>query len=66
MASLTMAKASKDGLPRNLLIRLRFIEISQGYLPQIPLGLQKFIFKLAAIVSKFTGMERRIQHYLTS
>jgi quercetin dioxygenase-like cupin family protein len=58
-------KTSKDGLPRNLLIRLRFIEISQGYLPQIPLGLQKSIFKLAAIVSKLTGMERRIQHYVT-
>jgi mannose-6-phosphate isomerase-like protein (cupin superfamily) len=58
-------KANKDGLPRNLLIRLLFIEISQGYLPQIPLGLQRFILTLTTIVSRLTGMERRIQQYLT-
>lgn len=56
-------KAGRDGLPRNLLLRLRFIEISQGYLARIPLRLQKIILKLAAVVSRLTGQERLAQRY---
>ena len=57
-------EAGEDELPRNLLVRLRFIEISQGYLTRIPLSVQKLIFRLAKFVSKITGTERMVQRCL--
>jgi mannose-6-phosphate isomerase-like protein (cupin superfamily) len=55
--------ATADGLPRNPLIRLRFIEISQGFLPGIPIWAQKAVFRLAAFLAVISGMERRIKSY---
>jgi mannose-6-phosphate isomerase-like protein (cupin superfamily) len=55
--------AAKDGLPKNLLVRLMFIRISQGFLPTIPLFLQSTILSAAAVVSQLTGTQSRLAHY---
>lgn len=57
--------AAEDGLPKNRLIRLRFIGISQGFLPGAPLMLQRAVFAIAKFSARVTGMERRLQAYLT-
>jgi mannose-6-phosphate isomerase-like protein (cupin superfamily) len=59
-------RASEDGLPRNPLLRLRFIQISQGFLPGIPLWLQKAAFGMAALLSRITGVETRVRRYLAA
>jgi mannose-6-phosphate isomerase-like protein (cupin superfamily) len=56
--------AAKDGLPRNPLLRLLFIRISEGFLPRVPLLLQKAILGLAAFVARVTGVDRRVAKYL--
>jgi mannose-6-phosphate isomerase-like protein (cupin superfamily) len=56
--------AAKDGLPKNPLIRLRFIQISQGFLPGIPIALQKLVFGVAALLAKATGIEKRVEQHL--
>lgn len=60
--------AAKDGLPKNPLVRLRFIEISQGFLPGIPLWAQRTVFSVAAFLAKVTGVEKRLHadHLLPS
>jgi mannose-6-phosphate isomerase-like protein (cupin superfamily) len=58
--------AASDGLPRNPILRLRFIRISQGFLPGIPLPLQKAIFELARMVSGMTGLENRVRKFTES
>jgi quercetin dioxygenase-like cupin family protein len=57
--------AAKDGLPANPLARLVFVKISQGYLPGVPLLLQRFIFTTAAIIARWTGLQRRLQAYIS-
>lgn len=52
--------AGKDGLPANPIVRLRFVQISQGFLPRIPIFVQKTIFAIAAAIAKFTGIEKRL------
>jgi hypothetical protein len=39
--------AAKDGLPRNSILRLAFIRTSQGFLPGVPLFLQRGLFAVA-------------------
>jgi hypothetical protein len=39
--------AAKDGLPRNLIARLNFIRMSEGFLPGVPLFLQRGLFAVA-------------------
>jgi len=56
--------AARDGLPRNPILRLRFIAISQGFLAGVPLPLQKIVFGVATVLAKVTGLERRLQRYL--
>jgi mannose-6-phosphate isomerase-like protein (cupin superfamily) len=58
--------AGKDGLPKNPLLRLRFIQISQGFLPGIPLTAQKLAFGAAGLLAKVTGLEKRVQRYLAA
>jgi mannose-6-phosphate isomerase-like protein (cupin superfamily) len=55
--------AARDGLPRNLLVRLLFIKISQGYLAGIPLLLQKAVLNIAALMAKVTGVEKKLRAY---
>jgi mannose-6-phosphate isomerase-like protein (cupin superfamily) len=56
--------AGKDGLPRNPLTRLIFIRSSEGFVPHVPLGVQKVILILAAFLAKVTGIEKRLaKHY---
>lgn len=57
--------AAKDGLPKNPLIRLRFIQISQGFIPGPPRAFQKALFTAAELLSRITGVERRLQRYLS-
>lgn len=57
--------ASPDGLPRNPLIRLRFIEIAQGFLPLPPLPIQRFVLRVAHVTALVTGIERQIQRYIS-
>ena len=57
--------AAGDGLPRNRLARLVFIKTAQGYLPGIPLALQKIAFGCAASIAKILGSEKRWQAYFT-
>lgn len=54
-----------DGLPRNRLARLVFIKTAQGYLPGIPLVLQKIAFGCAALLARIVGLEKRWQSYFT-
>jgi mannose-6-phosphate isomerase-like protein (cupin superfamily) len=39
--------AAKDGLPRNWIARLNFIRMSEGFLPGVPLFLQRGLFAVA-------------------
>ncbi|HEY1647301.1 MAG TPA: cupin domain-containing protein [Terracidiphilus sp.] len=57
--------ASPDGLHRNPLIRLRFVEIAEGFLPFPPLPLQRFVLRVAHVISLVTGVERQIQRYIS-
>jgi hypothetical protein len=54
---------SKDGLPKNPLIRLIFIRTSEGFLPRVPFWLQKLIFWGAFVVSRITGVEKKLSTY---
>lgn len=56
--------AAKDGLPANPIVRLRFVQISQGFLPRIPIVMQRAIFAIGAMISKMTGVEAKLQKYL--
>jgi mannose-6-phosphate isomerase-like protein (cupin superfamily) len=44
--------AAKDGLPRNPIARMVFIRTSQGFLPGVPLFLQRSLFAVAGWVAK--------------
>jgi mannose-6-phosphate isomerase-like protein (cupin superfamily) len=57
--------ASPDGLPRNPLVRLVFIKMSEGFLPDIPLFLQKAVYNLAAFIAQFTWMQRTLKKYFS-
>jgi len=59
-------RASADGLPRNPLLRLRFIQMSQGFLPGIPLWFQRAAFAMAALLARTTGVETRVRRYLAA
>ena len=52
--------ATQDGLPKSLLLRLAFIRVSGGYLPSVPLILQKSVLALASFVARFTGVSKVI------
>ena len=52
-----------DGLPTDPLTRLIFTRTTQGYLPQIPLSLQKIAFRAAVALSYLTGLHRRLSRY---
>lgn len=56
--------AGADGLPRNPLMRLRFIEISQGFLPGVPYFLQRCVLSSAKELSVLTGLEKVVRQYL--
>jgi quercetin dioxygenase-like cupin family protein len=55
--------ASPDGLPKNPLIRLLFVRMTQGFLPGIPLFLQRAVFNAVAAIANFTGLQSRLQKY---
>jgi hypothetical protein len=55
--------AAKDGLPKNPVVRLIFIRNSEGFLPHVPLAVQKAFFRLAAFVARVTGIEKRLAMY---
>lgn len=50
--------ASKDGLPKNILLRLLFIRISQGFIPGIPLVFQQAVLSAAFFLSEISGLKR--------
>jgi hypothetical protein len=51
--------AAKDGLPRNLIARLNFIRMSEGFLPGVPLFLQRGLFAVAEWVGWGNAVDRR-------
>lgn len=55
--------AAKDGLPRNLLVRLLFIRTAEGFLPNVPLFVQKLVFGVAALLGRVTGVEKKLAKY---
>jgi hypothetical protein len=55
--------AANDGLPRNPLVRLLFIRISQGFVPGVPLPLQKAVLGVAAFIARVTGVEKKLKKY---
>jgi mannose-6-phosphate isomerase-like protein (cupin superfamily) len=57
--------AAPDGLPKNPIARLVFVKTAQGYLPSIPLALQKLTFACAEFVAKITGIEKKWQVYFS-
>ena len=57
--------AAPDGLPKNPIAWLVFVKTAQGYLPSIPLALQKLTFACAEFVAKITGMEKKWQVYFS-
>jgi mannose-6-phosphate isomerase-like protein (cupin superfamily) len=56
--------AARDGLPGNPIARLVFIRMSEGFLPRIPIFVQKAVFGVAAILARWTGLEKRLMAYL--
>jgi hypothetical protein len=57
--------APPDGLPKNPIAWLVSVKTAQGYLPSIPLALQKLPFACAEFVAKITGMEKKWQVYFS-
>jgi len=57
--------AARDGLPKNPIARFVFVKTTQGYLPGIPRALQRIAFSCAALIARFTGLEKRWQAYFT-
>jgi mannose-6-phosphate isomerase-like protein (cupin superfamily) len=55
--------AAEDGLPKNPIARLEFVGTAQGYLPGMPIGLQRFAFRCSQFVAKGTGLEKRWRRY---
>jgi mannose-6-phosphate isomerase-like protein (cupin superfamily) len=55
--------AAADGLPRNRVLRMRFIQLSGGYLPSIPIQFQNIVFSVFKAISMLTGMEKRVDRY---
>jgi quercetin dioxygenase-like cupin family protein len=55
--------AAEDGLPKNPVVRLRFVEISQGFLSGIPVWLHKMAFLIATILARLTGIEHKLKKY---
>lgn len=56
--------AAKDGLPKNPLVRLVFIKMSEGFLPTVPLSLQKILYSLAGFIAKVTRVQRKLTRYV--
>jgi mannose-6-phosphate isomerase-like protein (cupin superfamily) len=56
-------EASKDGLPKSLLVRLVFIRMAGGFVPGVPIAVQKFALGLAATLARVTGVEKRLAKY---
>jgi len=59
-------EAAPDGLPNNLLLRLPFVRLTEGFLPGIALILQKAVFGFAAWLASVTGLEVRLTKYSSS
>ena len=55
--------ASSDGLPKNLIVRLVFIRMSEGFVPRVPLIVQKAILSAAALIARVAGIEERLTKY---
>ena len=58
--------AANDGLPRDWLMRLRFVSLTGGFLPGLPRTLQQSVLGVAAVLAKVSGTERRIRRYLSA
>ena len=58
-------KAGADGLPANLLEKLYFIRLTRGFLPRVPVFIQKRAFSLAAFLLSLTGRKKRLDSYIT-
>jgi mannose-6-phosphate isomerase-like protein (cupin superfamily) len=57
--------AARDGLPKNPIARLVFVQTAQGYLPGIPRVLQRFVFSCAAFVARVVGLEKSWEVYFS-
>jgi hypothetical protein len=55
--------AGKDGLPADFLVKFYFIRLSQGYLPTIPLFIQKVLFGVATFILSITGKKQELDRY---
>lgn len=55
--------SARDGLPRNPIVRLVFIRTSEGFLPRVPVIVQKAVFRAADFVAQLTGIEKRLTRY---
>jgi len=55
--------SAPDGLPRNLLARLLFIRIAEGYAPGVPLILQRIVLSAAALLARLIGLEKKLAAY---
>jgi hypothetical protein len=40
-----------------------FIQIREGFMPQVPLTIQKAVFRLAAFIARATGVEKLAKYY---
>lgn len=58
-------KAGADGLPANLLEKLYFIRLTRGFLPRVPVFIQKRAFSLATFLLALTGRKKRLDSYIS-
>jgi quercetin dioxygenase-like cupin family protein len=56
-------RAAEDGLPKSLLIRMLFIRTCGGFVPGVPLFLQRVVLGTAALLAKITGVEKSLRKY---
>jgi mannose-6-phosphate isomerase-like protein (cupin superfamily) len=56
--------AARDGLPKNPIVRLVFIGMSEGFLPGVPIVVQKAVFGVAALIARVAGIEKRMAKYV--
>src|SRR5258707_15354963 len=55
--------AGSDGLPKNLLARMIFIQTCQGFVPGVPLPLQRLVLGAATLLARITGVEKSLRKY---
>jgi mannose-6-phosphate isomerase-like protein (cupin superfamily) len=57
-------ESADDGLPAKKLVRFYFFYLTGGYIPKIPLIIQKTTFIIVIFILTISGMKRKLDKYI--